>query len=90
MPKFMTWTGRKYSAPDLQRAYRQMPYEVLQDIGDFCHAYDVNGTFDPDPYIHARNEGRRQVFQRILNHIHLNDQQMMALMLNQPVNYEED
>jgi hypothetical protein len=90
MPKFTTWTGRKYFLPQLQADYRRIPQQVLQDLADFCHVNDVNGTFDPDPYIHARNEGRRQVFQRIQNHIHLNDQQMMALMLGQTVNYEAE
>ncbi len=90
MPKFYTWTGRKFFLPELQQAYRQIPALVLKDLADYCKVYHVDGSFDPDPHIHARNEGRRQVFQRVLNHIHLDDQQIMALMMDRPINYKEE
>ena len=84
--KLKTWTGREYYMNDLQRAYKLIPDLVLKDIADFTRAHHPSGTFDPDPYIHARNEGRREVWQRIMNHLHLTDEKLMGLYMDHQVN----
>jgi hypothetical protein len=67
-----------------------IPDLVLKDIGDFTRAYHPNGTFDPNPYEHARNEGRREVWQRIMNHIHLPDDKIMSLYMDHQVNIKRE
>ena len=83
---FQTWTGRKFYLGNLTSAYKAIPEIVLKDLGDFTRAYHVEGTFDKDPYEHARREGRREVWQRIMNHIHLRDDQIMSLYMDGRIN----
>lgn len=59
-----------------QTAYRRVfvtddkaSKEVLKDLRRFCRKDD--STFHPDPRIHAMLEGRREVAQRIIDHIDL-------------------
>lgn len=54
---------------DLERAYRQtfkgeIPKEVLADLRTFCHATKTTDTDGPHQL--AINEGKRQVFLRIM------------------------
>ncbi len=55
------------------------PYaeEVLVDLAKFCRAHE--STFHADPRLHAVAEGRREVFLRIANQLHLTDKQLWAL-----------
>lgn len=55
------------------------PYaqEVLHDLALFCRAYE--STFHKDPRAHAVLEGRREVWIRIQNHLHLTDDQLLKL-----------
>ncbi len=94
--RLRTWTGRQFFLGDLKRAY-QLTFNrsracqlVLADLGDFTRAYHPNGTFDADPYQHARLEGRREVWQRIMNHIHLEDAKLMALYMNHQIHTEDE
>ena len=80
---------RKFFLGNLLKAYREIPTIVLQDLAGFTRAYHINGTFDKDPYEHARMEGRREVWQRIMNHVHLTDAQIMALYHPMNTDYEE-
>jgi hypothetical protein len=86
----LRWSGHEVELAELQRAYRDIPDEVWRDLADFTKAYHVNGTFDKDPYEHAKNEGRRQVFQRMMNHAKLDYGQLMLLYQNYPINLEKD
>ncbi len=81
-----TWTGRKFYLNDLVRAYHEVPSLVLKDLADFCRFYHPSGSVGKDPYETYLMEGRRQVFQRMLNHLHLDDAQIMALYTDRQVN----
>lgn len=42
---------------------------VLKDLAQFCRATET--TFNQDPRVHAVLEGRREVWLRISEHLHL-------------------
>lgn len=50
---------------------------VLKDLAKFCRAHQ--STFHPDPYVAARLDGRREVFNRIQHHLQLPDEALWAL-----------
>jgi hypothetical protein len=47
---------------------------VLQDLSAFCRAGE--STFHPDARVHALMEGRREVFLRITQHLHMTTEQL--------------
>jgi hypothetical protein len=51
--------------------------EVLMDLVRFCRA--VQPTWSDDARHHARLEGRREVFLRITEHLHLSPEKLHAL-----------
>ncbi len=51
--------------------------EVLKDLARFCRAH--KSTFHADPRVHAVAEGRREVWLRIQENLHLTEQQLLAL-----------
>ena len=55
------------------------PYakEVLADLAVFCRANE--SCFHTDPRLHAVLEGRREVWVRIQDHLHLSQEQVYAL-----------
>lgn len=58
---------------------------VLQHLCRFCRAYTT--TFDPDPRIHARLEGRREVWLLFQNYLHLTPEQLAVIY--QAATFEE-
>lgn len=56
---------------------------VLIDLASYCRA-NVS-CFHADPRIHARLEGRRDVWNKIQEHLHLTPEQMMQLYQQNPV-----
>jgi len=50
---------------------------VLGDLSRFCRAHE--STFHPDARAHAVAEGRREVFLRISEHLHLSEDELWAL-----------
>lgn len=52
-------------------------HEVLADLAKFCRAHE--STFNPDPRIEARLDGRKEVFLRIQHHLRLTDDELWAL-----------
>ena len=50
---------------------------VLQDLAKFCRAHE--STFHPDERTHALLEGRREVFQRIQQHLNLTEEELWSL-----------
>lgn len=56
--------------------------ECLVDLAKFCRAGTT--TFDPDPRVHAALEGRREVWLRITQHLHLTTEQLYALYSGKP------
>jgi hypothetical protein len=50
---------------------------VLKDLARFCRAN--KSTFNPDPYLAARLDGRREVWLRLMEHIGLTEDQLYKL-----------
>lgn len=50
---------------------------VLEDLASFCRAHA--STFDGNPSVANRLDGRREVWLRIQQHLQLTDQQLWAL-----------
>jgi hypothetical protein len=48
---------------------------VMADLAKFCRA--TASCFHPDPRIHARLEGRRDVYLRIANHLNMTPEELM-------------
>ena len=51
--------------------------DVLADLARFCRAHA--STAHADPYMAARLDGRREVWNRIQNHLQLTDEQLWRL-----------
>ena len=50
---------------------------VLRDLAKFCRA--TKSTFDDDPYVAARLDGRREIWLRIQSHLNLTQDQLWKL-----------
>ena len=50
---------------------------VLADLAKFCRVNE--STFNPDPRIEARLDGRREVWLRIQHHLRLSPEQLWEL-----------
>jgi hypothetical protein len=50
---------------------------VLEDLAEFCRAH--SSTYDPDPRLADRLDGRREVWLRIQQHLQLTEQQLWSL-----------
>lgn len=66
----------------IQRAYHMVfgspdGKMVVADLVAFC--FGRRSTFDPDPRIHARNDGRRDVLMRIQEFTNLTMEEIYAL-----------
>lgn len=53
-------------------------HHVLADLRDFCFA--AKSSFDPDPHVMARREGRRDVWLRLSRYLTLDEEQVQKLM----------
>lgn len=51
--------------------------DILIDLAKFCRAGET--CFHPDPRLHAVAEGRREVWLRIQNHLHLSSEQLYQI-----------
>jgi hypothetical protein len=64
-----------------KRSYEQtvaaLGSDCMKDLAKFCRA--VDSCWDADPRVHARLEGRREVWRRIQDHLNLEPEQYMAL-----------
>ncbi len=80
----MDWRGMVGFMHDRKRAY-QLTFQqtqpanviVMQDLAKFCRAHE--STFNADPRIAANLDGRREVYLRIINHLGLTDEQLLAI-----------
>lgn len=50
---------------------------VLADLAKFCRAHE--STFHPDERTHALLEGRKEVFNRIQQHLNLTEEELWSL-----------
>ena len=57
---------------------RRAGEHVLANMRDFCFAQ--KSTSDPDPYVVARREGRREVWLRITKYLNLDEAQVQEMM----------
>lgn len=74
--------GNNRIVTSLKRAYavcfgNYAGQEVLMDLTRYCHA--VRPTWSDDARHHARLEGRREVFLRMTEHMHLSPEELLAL-----------
>lgn len=61
-----------------QLTFSCMPgQEVLIDLARFCRANET--CYHDDPRLHAVLEGRREVWLRIQQHMHLSGEQLLSL-----------
>lgn len=61
-----------------QRTFRSPPGEaVLRDLAKFCRAHTT--TFHQDDRAHALAEGRREVWLRIAQHLHLTPEDLWSV-----------
>ncbi len=81
--ELVTREGRLTTYEQRTAAYRAIPPEAMMDLAEFCRANET--CFASDPRVHARLEGRRDVWLRIQEHIHLNPDQLMAIRLGRPL-----
>lgn len=63
--------------------------EVLDDLARFCRANETTAYFDAkthvyDPYMSAKLDGRREVWLRIQQRIHLTPEQLAQLYVGNP------
>lgn len=85
MPADMTLVERtKLFLTNRKRAYCRVfdvadndAVAVLRDLAKFCRAHE--STAHPDPRMAARLDGRREVFLRIAQHMHLDDDTLWRL-----------
>ena len=56
--------------------------KVMKDLAHFCRAAET--TFSGDERTHALLEGRREVFLRITNYLHLTQDELMAKYVKGP------
>ena len=59
---------------------RRVGEHVLADLRDFCWANPSAQVFNLEPLIMARRLGRRETFERIINFLNLDEQQVQQLM----------
>lgn len=73
-----TWNylrGRKRAY--LQTFGNPVGEQVLRDLAKFCRAHET--CFHADPRVHAALEGRREVFLRITQNMHLSTEELYRL-----------
>lgn len=61
---------------------------VLIDLAKFCRANET--CFHEDPRLHAALEGRREVWLRIQQHLHLSSDQLATLYSGRQVFIEQE
>lgn len=72
---YQWFASRPWTALGEATPARQM---LLTDLARFCGAYTSHFRSD-DPYTRARLEGRREVWLRIMQHVHLEPDELAAL-----------
>lgn len=77
---FLTFRGQAYRACFPKDG--PMARVVLCDLAKFCRAHE--STYHPDARVHAELEGRREVWLRIVNHLHLTTDELVDLYAKQP------
>lgn len=95
MLEFLSRLGRRTRLDHLRRAYLlalRSPVAVehiLPDLAEFCGANDPAPKAD-NLFMQGRAAGRRDVWLRIQNFLHLNDEELMALYAGRPTTRREN
>ncbi len=63
-----------FDPAELGRQYRRLPLTVLADLAELCFADQP--TYDPDPRLDARQQGRRDVWLHINQYLKLTSEQL--------------
>lgn len=82
--------GRIFRLDERKRAYQLWQKDaILQDLLEFCRGAET--TFVPgDRDLSLILEGRRQVWLRITQHLHLSEAQLLALYSGRPIHEEHN
>lgn len=77
-----TWTWRRVFFSDDSEQLRRAGEAALTDLRDFCFANPAQrpAMFSNDPIVMARRVGRREVFDRIISYLNLDEAQVRKLM----------
>lgn len=87
---FLTRLGRLVSSRELRRAYRACllspagTEHILPDLAEFCGAHDPAPKAE-DLFMQGRHAGRRDVWLRIQNFLHLTEEELVALYAGRAV-----
>lgn len=81
----MKWIDKAYEFLRKRKTSYQLTFDmkqpanvaVLNDLARFCRAHE--STFNPDARVAANLDGRREVYLRIVNHLGLSVEQLLAL-----------
>lgn len=80
---FRTRLGRLFTIGSRKRSYVDWNKSgMLLDLAEFCRASET--TYDENERLSLIFEGRRQVWLRIVQHLHLTDAQLLALFTGKP------
>lgn len=74
---------RSASYRDVFLGHGQSSDDVLQDLAKFCYAY--RSTFHVEHTISDRLDGRREVWLRIAQHLHLDEEQLWEIYGNKSI-----
>lgn len=82
MRQFLTAIAALAGIRERKQAYQLMANQpagqrVLADLAKFCFAYET--TFDADPRVDARKQGRRDVWLRIQANLKLSDEDLYTI-----------
>ena len=94
-PTFLSRLGRRFHLRDVARAYRMCLLSpagsefILPDLAEFCGAHDPAPKSD-DLFMQGRAAGRRDLWLRIQNFLHLTDDELAALYAGRPVMRRDD
>jgi hypothetical protein len=80
----------EFDPRELAKQYRRMSLTVVADLAEICFA-DAP-TFDPDPRVDARNQGRRDIWLHINQFLKLDPDQLEQIYLGrgQVLQQQED
>lgn len=87
---FLSRLGRRFHLREVSRAYRTCllaPLStefILPDLAEFCGAHDP-APKNADLFMQGRAAGRRDVWLRLQNFLHLTDDELAALYAGRPV-----
>ena len=85
---FRSRLGRLFDIGARKASYMGIGPDALLDLAEFCRANE--SCYHSDPRDHARMEGRREVWLRVRDHLHLTEAQLVMLYQGQPIQLRQE